>query len=58
MKKKKVIALISVIVVAAVLGGTGYYYRDSLVEIKDEVISRIPFLNGGKSDDKVYVEKV
>ena len=58
MKKKKVIALISVIVVAAVLGGTGYYYRDSLVEIKDEVIMRIPFLNGGKSDDKVYVEKV
>lgn len=66
MKKKKVIALIVVLVAAAAAGGTGFYFRSEIGEFaldKFETVSawaadRIPFLNSGKSDDKVYVEKV
>ncbi|MDD6307471.1 MAG: efflux RND transporter periplasmic adaptor subunit [Clostridiales bacterium] len=62
MKKKKVIALIGVIVVVAALGGTGYYFRYEIGEFAGEkfenIRDMIPFLNPGNSDDKVYVEKV
>ena len=62
MKKKKVIALIGVIVVVAALGGTGYYFRYEIGEFAGEkfenIRDMIPCLNPGNSDDKVYVEKV
>lgn len=51
MKKKKIAVLIGIIVVIGVLGGTGYYFREELME-------RIPFFQTAQSSDKVYVEKL
>lgn len=51
MNKKKVLILLGIVVVIAAAGGAGYYFREDLMEV-------IPFLGGGSSDDKVYVEKV
>ena len=38
------------------------YYRDNVIDVATEafdvVAEKIPFLQSGKSDDKVYVEKV
>jgi len=66
MKKKKVIAFLVAVAAAAAVGGAGFYFRteisDFAVEKFDTVsawaMDTIPFLNSGKSDDKVYVEKV
>lgn len=51
MGKKSVGILIGVAAVAAVLGGTGYYFRDDIRQM-------IPIFDDGSSEDKVYVEKV
>lgn len=51
MGKKSVGILIGVAAVAAVLGGTGYYFRDDIRQM-------IPIFDDGTSEDKVYVEKV
>ena len=51
MSKKSVGILIGVAAVAAVLGGTGYYFRDDIRQM-------IPIFDDGSSEDKVYVEKV
>ena len=51
MGKKSVGILIGVAAVVAVLGGTGYYFRDDIRQM-------IPIFDDGSSEDKVYVEKV
>ena len=51
MGKKSVGILIGVAAVVAVLGGTGYYFRDDIKQM-------IPIFDDGSSEDKVYVEKV
>lgn len=51
MKKKKVIKWITAIVIVGAIGGAGYYYRNDL-------LGMIPFLQAGKSADKVYVERI
>lgn len=51
MKKKQVMILTAAILLIGAVGGAGLYYRD-------EITSAIPFLQGSKSDDKVYVEKI
>lgn len=51
MGKKSVGILIGVAAVVAVLGGTGYYFRDDIRQM-------IPIFDDGTSEDKVYVEKV
>lgn len=62
MKKKKIIIPVITIAVIGAVGGTGYYYRDNVMDMAAEAIDvvseKIPFLKSGKSDDKVYVEKV
>lgn len=62
MKKKKIIIPVITIAVIGAVGGTGYYYRDNVMDMAAEAINvvseKIPFLKSGKSDDKVYVEKV
>lgn len=62
MEKKKIIIPIVTIAVIGAVGGTGYYYRDTIIDVATEafdvVSEKIPFLQSGKSDDKVYVEKV
>lgn len=60
-KEKIIIPVVTIAVIGAV-GGTGYYYRDNVIDVATEafdvVAEKIPFLQSGKSDDKVYVEKV
>ena len=51
MGKKSVGILIGVAAVVAVLGGTGYYFRDDIRQM-------IPIFDDGSSEDKVYVERV
>ena len=62
MEKKKIIIPVVTIAVIGAVGGTGYYYRDNVIDVATEafdvVAEKIPFLQSGKSDDKVYVEKV
>lgn len=62
MKKKRIIIPVITIAVIGAVGGTGYYYRDNVMDMAAEAIDvvseKIPFLKSGKSDDKVYVEKV
>ena len=62
MEKKKIIIPVVAIAVIGAVGGTGYYYRDNIIDVTtqaiDVVSEKIPFLQSGKSDDKVYVEKV
>lgn len=50
MGKKSVGILIGVAAVAAVLGGTGYYFRDDIRQM-------IPIFDDGSSEDKVYVKR-
>ena len=62
MEKKKIIIPVVTIAVIGAVGGTGYYYRDNVIDVATEAFDvdaeKIPFLQSGKSDDKVYVEKV
>jgi HlyD family secretion protein len=51
MSGKKAGIVIGAVVVLAVLGGVGFYYRDTLA-------AALPFLNAGTTEDKVYVEKI
>ncbi len=51
MSKKKIGILIGVVVVAAALGGTGFYFRE-------DIKAMLPFLQDGSTEDKVYVERV
>jgi HlyD family secretion protein len=51
MNRKKAGILIGAVVVLAVLGGTGFYFRDTIA-------GALPFFDAGNTEDKVYVEKV
>lgn len=51
MSRKKIGVLIGTVIVIGALGGTGYYFRDELMDL-------IPFFQEGSTDDKVYVEKI
>lgn len=51
MKRKKVIVIISTLVIVGAISGAGYYFRE-------DIQSMVPFLNSGSSEDRVYVEKL
>lgn len=51
MNRKKIAGIIGAVVIIAALGGAGFYFRD-------QIMQAVPAFSDGKSDDKVYVEKV
>lgn len=51
MNRKKIGVIIGTVAVLAVLGGTGFYFRD-------DIKGMLPFFQEGSSEDKVYVERV
>mgnify|MGYP000641692975 CR=1 FL=1 len=61
MEKKKIIIPVVTIAVIGAVGGTGYYYRDNVIDVATEafdvVAEKIPFLQSGKSMIKCMLKK-
>lgn len=51
MSRKKIVVLVGTLAVVAALGGTGFYFREDLMQA-------IPFFQEGSAKDRVFVEKV